>query len=314
MPEPIVQEGQSSTIERDLSQKPYQDIIKKASAFDIDWLRNDQLQSRQEAILNELPQLELLANELTDFIKRERKKEDENARRLGKEPQHSPVKTLVRGELHERLVALENKLFITNNRPTLPVENTDRWADPALEDSITKVLRDPPFVRLASKRKPDLSYVEARQGNLVVITGTGEAKSGKTLNRRAYRQLCPDGFRKTLEILAEEVNGLTRVEASQRGLEGFGKGGMRLAILQKFTQYVYMCRDVDVRDHKSLIVRTGPKPEDHMTDEEYADFLAILEGRSEKSKVVILNSSFSEKELDRLRDAVLPLVESNLST
>ena len=316
MAEPTGQENPLSS-ESSNKQKSYIELVRDTNQFDTEWLADTELQKKQEAILSQLPELHQLARELSQHVIKERESEVTNARRLGIEPRHSAVRSLIRGELLERLVTIENRLYISQKRPAMIVDGTDRWAEPELEEAITEALKNPPFGSLINKRKPDLSYVEIRKGkkgNLAVFTGTGEVKSSRKLNKRAFAQLGPSGFRRTLEKFTEEVNSLTTKEAEQKGLKGFGRGGLRLAILQHFTQYVYMCRDIDTTDSKKLIDRYGHDPSESMTDEEYNRSLNILSGNDPESHVLIRKAAFSEKELDRLHGSVLPLVESILSS
>ena len=245
MPEPTGQIENAGPNEKTGSPKSYFEIIKGANTYDTDWLGNPELQQRQASILSELPGIGELSKDLARHIKKERDNENYHAQRQGRKPKHSPVRSLSRGWLHENLVSIENKLYISKERAQLNVEHTDRWADPELEDAITQVLKDPPFGSLINKRKPDLSYVEARQGNLVVITGTGEAKAARKLDRRAFNQLSSGGFRRTLEKLVPEVNDLTRLEAEQRGLKGLGKGGMTGASFNVLPS-MYICAEMSI--------------------------------------------------------------------
>ena len=265
-----------------------------------EWGHNPELIERQKTILKALPDREELVRQIKDSLKREEERRLEHEKRTGRSRPPIPLWSQIRGELHERLVAAESILFFSSQRPEVSVYGADRWADPTLEAAITETLKNPPFASLENMRKPDLSYIEARTGNLVVITGIGEAKAAKTLDHRAFEQLNSHGVRTTLETLAREVNQLSREEAEERGLKGLGRGGLKLVILQRFVQYVYMCRDVDISNPDTLIDRAGHRPGDSFNEDEYYEFCSMLDGTHPTSKIVLRNSSFSEAELNSL--------------
>lgn len=287
------------------------DTISKANAYNPEWLTNEPLRERQKKILEAFPDQNTLIKQLTEHYLRNYKREEQYAKKTRKEVRHSDLRKVIRGELFEQLVATENRLFNMSAESAQVPAPEKKPADSSLEETLTDFLRQPDkygFDHLWPMRNPDLSFVETRNETLIVLTGTGEAKSAKSLDYRAYRQLRPDGLRKTLELSILGINQLDENAAKDKGLEGFGKGGKKLAMIRHFTQHVIMCRDVDFSNPDYLIDRSG-----FYNEADYNDFKQMLLGKHEESKVKLVHSSFSENELDAIFKTVISQIENNLT-
>ncbi|OGD81613.1 hypothetical protein A2572_04515 [Candidatus Collierbacteria bacterium RIFOXYD1_FULL_40_9] len=305
------QSEQHGTNEDKRSQRSYYDHISKANFFEPEWQQDNALQERQKKILELLPKHSDLVEYLKKFYANHYQEEIKSAKKFGKEVHHLEPEKVIRGELFELLVMLENQVFDlnSNSRNERNPQKTEEHKQ--LENKFTDFIKHPDkygFDHLWVMRKPDLSYVETRDENLLVLTGTGEAKSAKNLDYRSYKQLLPTGLRKTLERSIRSINDLSHQEATRRGLDGLGRGRKKLAMVINFTQFVIMCRDIDFSNIDYLINRSG-----FNNSIEYEEFKTMLRGEHSESKVKLIHSSFSEKELDAIFKAVMPEVKKTIA-
>lgn len=310
MPDTTHQEGAGQT-EVAGQHKTFFEIISKKNFFDHEWQANKRLQDRQKEILEAFPDKEALIVHLVEHYRRNYQRETEYAQKTGREVKHSDPHIVIRGEIFEKLVATENRIhnLSAEARGLTPQEKLPEHQQ--MEDEFTDFLRQPDkygFPDLWPMRNPDLSFVESRSEDLMVLTGTGEAKSAQALDYRAYQQMRPDGLRKTLEQSMMSINQLDSEEAEKRGLHGFGKQGKKIMMIQKFTQFVIMCRDIPFNDPDKLVKR-----ENFQRQRDFDDFRLMLLGVHPESKVKLVHSSFSEDEVTTIFRSVMPEVQRQIA-
>ncbi|KKT28606.1 MAG: hypothetical protein UW41_C0037G0002 [Candidatus Collierbacteria bacterium GW2011_GWC2_44_18] len=298
--------------------KSYLDIVREASAFDIEWLSDHRLQERQKVILTELPPPNELAKKIVQEIRKANEDGKIHAQINKTTHQPSNPRNLTRSILFEILSEKEVYLFFSKNPEGI---ETETRTESEVEKAITEFFKHPPVRDLVNSRKTDCVSVrmlneDENSGEFVYsMTDTYEMKSSRFLNYRAFRQIT--ATRKSNQKFVDVLNNLDTRMTDHFGLTKLGRGRKKMRIEPDMRQNLIMCRDVDTTKADKLIHRAeqsdGQTNRDgDFSDSDYAEFKAILEGRHPTIKIKLLKSSFSEKELDKLYREVLPLVMSIL--
>lgn len=239
--------------------------------------------SPQQIVLDRLPAN--LVEELHNYAVETQREQDEFSKINGIPPAKIDLKRTVKGRLFELLAEAEMQ------------EDESEQAKELL-----KLLHNPkqydPTGELRHGRNPDLAFVQVDE-NGITINGVGEVKSGKHLDRRCYSQLSDTGIRKTLEKTVEWLN-RHRGQLEGWGLPALAQTEGEFNISDKFKQTLIVPRNMDISNPIGMI-----NDRDFGDHKMFGDFLRLLR---DPEKMIIKQSCFSSKDLDKMTETILPEV------
>ncbi len=216
---------------------------------------------------------------------------------------------VIAGELAELLVSAELRLFPYKRGE----EETFGRPDP-VDDRVSQhllgILHDPAVINLDVPfgRNPDIVLIDTEDGTVQAI---GEVKIGPKLDRRAFKQLKPDGFVENIRRILDYLN-----NNSDLGKKVFGNDENGLPIhgqvAKDFFQVVFLPSDTDITEKNwdNLIKKEGSRRR-KLTEEEVATFKLMLG----EGWVRLENFSFSRDEIgeigDKLMKHIQPMIEKD---
>lgn len=243
---------------------------------------DEKTKERQEAILNNLPNFDELAERLYGHLRNENKLED--------------VSSLA-GELGEILTQAEYDLYplvIDGRELARSAEKSDR----KMAERLLGVLHNPEILIPGGRRyrNPDLAWLDVKNRVVQII---GEVKITKSLNSRSFQQLKPDGF---IANIKGTINYLNR--KPKYGKEIFGqdeaaqalKGGVSDSVFE----VVFLPRDTTItKDNWQNLIKTSGN--DCLNPNEAEQFLELFNSGQVKLAVF----SFSRREIDELAKGLM---------
>lgn len=207
-------------------------------------------------------------------------------------------KKLVAGELAEILVMAEFGIFpVTLNGEELV--SVPAASDKTISEFLLGALRIPAMFGLGEGgRNPDIAFIDAKGG---IIRAAGDVKIGKMLDPRALKQLKRSGFRRSINIL---INNLNQRDDLRRKIFGSDDGGnvIRGRVAEGFFQIVFLPSDTDTTPDKwdNLLIPIEALPEKQkqkgLTQEEINSYKQLLS----QGHVKLVNFSFSRQEIGEM--------------
>ena len=244
----------------------------------------------QASILRELP--ENLVEQLHAHLMTTEKEDQQIAVERGREVRVTPEEQVVRGELFERLAALQY------GRPA--AEARDPRLTEELSQELLQLMHEPERFALGTQigriRNPDLAFFRINDQGKVEIEAAGEAKLG-LLNERAADQI-GRGFREGVQKMVGAVNRVEKPEdlglravAQSRSRGGYlgASGNLRVKLI--------VPADRNPAEKRSLINRGR-----FHREKDYIHLLELLENESETE---ILKSAFSRQDVAKMADHLL---------
>ncbi|MEX2053678.1 MAG: hypothetical protein WD940_01580, partial [Patescibacteria group bacterium] len=241
----------------------------------------------QASILQQLP--ENLVEELHAHLMGHEKEQRQIAEEREKEFKETAEGQVVRGELFERLAAVQyGRAGAEAQDPRLAEE---------LSQELVQLMHNPERFTLGPQighiRNPDLAFFKINDQGKVEIEAAGEVKLG-LLNERSADQI-GGGFKAGIQKMVQAVNEVEKPE--DLGLSAVAQSRARggtLGMAEDLKVRLIVPADRNTEDKRSLVSRR-----DFRSEGQYFRFLRQLE------KTEILKSAFGREEVARMADHLL---------